>query len=48
MLYWTGLIQWISLLGILFSLLVDLRNGDVGNNDKNVTSLCACKHLYTV
>ena len=43
--YWTRRsIQWISLLGILFSLLVGLGNGDVGNNDQNVTSLCAWKH----
>ena len=47
-------IDWIrwsiqfSLLGILFSLLVGLGNGDVGNNDQNVMSLCACKHLYIV
>ena len=43
-LYWTGwLIQWISSLGILFSLLAGLGNGDVGNNN-----LCAWKHLYIV
>ena len=46
-LYWTRWsIQWISSLGILFSMLVG--NGDVENNDQNVTSLCACKHLYIV
>ena len=43
-LYWTGSIQWISSLVIL----VGLGNGDVGNNDQNVTSLCSCKHLYIV
>ena len=33
-LYWTGWSsQWISSLGILFSLLVGLGNGEVGNND---------------
>ena len=33
---------------IMFSLLVGLGNRDVGNNDQNVTSICACKHLYIV
>ena len=27
---------------------VGLGSGDVENNDKNVTSLCACMHLYIV
>ena len=48
-LYCTGWsIQWISLLDILFYLLVGLGNGDVGNSDQNVTSICACKRLYIV
>ena len=41
-------LYWISSLGILFSLSVCLGNGDVGNNDRTVTCLCAWKQLYIV
>ena len=31
---------FVGYIGILFSLLVGLGNGDLGNNDQNVTTLC--------
>ena len=45
--YWTRLIQWISSLGILFSLLVGIGNGDVGNND-TMSRISVPASIYTL